>query len=154
MQPPDFQIFLPVAPKYSNPLSTRPHWYNNSWLGFLKILNYVPKEREKYTVEPRYNEDLGTMKITSSVKYQVSHYIWVKKQGNTKSWDQQKLPFYITGFCYVSLYCKKTSRHLSQLNAAMSHRNYFKQNNLRIHKLATYNTKLEDHYFRCKLASF
>ena len=36
-----------------NPLSTtcRPHqnvvWYNNSWLGFLKILNYVPKEREK-----------------------------------------------------------------------------------------------------------
>ena len=34
-----------------NPLSTRPHqnvvWYNNSWLGFLKILNYVPKEREQ-----------------------------------------------------------------------------------------------------------
>ena len=35
-----------------NPFSTRPHqnvvWYNNSWLGFLKILNYmyVPKERE------------------------------------------------------------------------------------------------------------
>ena len=29
----------------------RPHqnvvWYNNSWLGFLKILNYVPTEREK-----------------------------------------------------------------------------------------------------------
>ena len=38
-----------------NPLSTRPHqdvvWYNNSWLGFLKILNYVPKEREKYTAK-------------------------------------------------------------------------------------------------------
>ena len=36
-----------------NPLSTRPHqnvvWYNNSLLGFLKILNYVPKEK-KYTV--------------------------------------------------------------------------------------------------------
>ena len=40
-----------------NPLSTRPHQnvglvyiyiYNNSWLGFLKILNYVPKERDKY----------------------------------------------------------------------------------------------------------
>ena len=35
-----------------SPLSTRPHqnvvWYNNSWC-FLKILNYVPKEREKYT---------------------------------------------------------------------------------------------------------
>ena len=38
-----------------NPLSTRPHqnvvWYNNSWLGFLNILNYVPKEREKYTAK-------------------------------------------------------------------------------------------------------
>ena len=38
-----------------NPLSTRPHqdvvWYNNSWLDFLKILNYVPKEREKYTAK-------------------------------------------------------------------------------------------------------
>ena len=38
-----------------NPLSTRPHqnvvWYNNSWLGFLKILNYVPKERVKYTAK-------------------------------------------------------------------------------------------------------
>ena len=26
-------------------------WCNNSWLGFLKILNYVPKEREKYTAK-------------------------------------------------------------------------------------------------------
>ena len=38
-----------------NPLSTRPHqdvvWYNNSWLDFLKILNYVPKERENYTAK-------------------------------------------------------------------------------------------------------
>ena len=37
--------------KTVNPLGTRPHqnvvWYNNSWLGCLKILNYVPKEREK-----------------------------------------------------------------------------------------------------------
>ena len=36
-----------------HPFSTRPHqnvvWYNNSWLGFLKIVNYVPKEREKYS---------------------------------------------------------------------------------------------------------
>ena len=35
-----------------NPLSTRPHqnvvWYNNSWLGFLKIMNYVPKKERKY----------------------------------------------------------------------------------------------------------
>ena len=30
-----------------------------------------------YTVEPRYNEDLGTMKIT--LLYQVSHYIRVNK---------------------------------------------------------------------------
>ena len=39
------------------------------------------------TVEPRYNEVLGTMKIT--LLYQVSHYIRVKKQRNIKSWDQQ-----------------------------------------------------------------
>ena len=31
-----------------------------------------------YTVEPRYNEVLGTMKLT--LLYQVSHYIRVKKQ--------------------------------------------------------------------------
>ena len=40
-------------PKTVNPLSTRPHqnvvWCNNSWLGFLKFLTYVPKEREKIT---------------------------------------------------------------------------------------------------------
>ena len=41
-------------------MSTRPHqnvvWYNNSWLGFLKILNYVPKERENISAknEPSY----------------------------------------------------------------------------------------------------
>ena len=40
-----------------------------------------------YTVEPRYNEVLGTMKIT--LLYQVSHYIRVKKLRNIKSWDQQ-----------------------------------------------------------------
>ena len=32
------------------------------------------------TVEPRYNEVLGTMKIT--LLYQVSHYIRVEKQRN------------------------------------------------------------------------
>ena len=56
-----------------NPFSTRPHqnvvWYNNSWLGFLKILNYVPKERENFSA--------------------------------------------------------KMSHHLSQLNVAMAHSNYF-----------------------------
>ena len=40
-----------------------------------------------HTVEPRYNEVLGTMKIT--LLYQVSYYIRVKKQRNIKSWDQQ-----------------------------------------------------------------
>ena len=49
------------------------------------------------TVEPRYNEVLGTMKIT--LLYQVSH-IGVKKQRNIKSWDQQN--YLVTrGFCYI-----------------------------------------------------
>ena len=51
-----------------------------------------------YTVEPRYNEVLGTMKIT--LLYQVSHYIRVKKQRNIKSWDQQNY-LVIRGFCYI-----------------------------------------------------
>ena len=50
------------------------------------------------TVEPHYNEDLGTMKIT--LLYQVSHYIRVKKQRNIKSWDQQN-HLVIRGFCYI-----------------------------------------------------
>ena len=49
-------------------------------------------------VEPRYNEVLGTMKIT--LLYQVSHYIRVKKQRNIKSWDQQNY-LVIRGFCYI-----------------------------------------------------
>ena len=40
-------------------------------------------ERHTCTVEPLYNEVLGTMKIT--FLYQVSHYIRVKKQRNLKS---------------------------------------------------------------------
>ena len=43
---------------------------------FLKLINID-------TVEPRYNEVLGTMKIT--LLYQVSHYIRVKKLRNIKS---------------------------------------------------------------------
>ena len=50
------------------------------------------------TVEPLYNEVLGTMKIT--LLYQVSHYIRVKKQRNIKSWDQQNY-LVIRGFCYI-----------------------------------------------------
>ena len=51
-----------------------------------------------YTVEPRYNEVLGTMKIT--FLYQVSCYIRVKIQRNIKSWDQQNY-LVIRGFCYI-----------------------------------------------------
>ena len=50
------------------------------------------------TVEPRYNEVLGTMEIT--LLYQVSHYIKVKKQRNIKRWDQQNY-LVIRGFCYI-----------------------------------------------------
>ena len=45
------------------------------------------------------------------------------------------------------------SPYLSQLNVAMAHRNYFRRNNLRFLKFATC-TKIEDHYSRCKLATF
>ena len=62
------------------------------------------------TVEPRYNEVLGTMKITSL--YQG------KKQRNIKSWDQQNY-LVIRGFCYirplyneVPLYLKSSLYHL------------------------------------------
>ena len=43
------------------------------------------------TVEPRYNEVLGTMKIT--LLYQVSHYIRVQKQ-KYKELGPAKLPCY------------------------------------------------------------
>ena len=52
----------------------------------------------KNTVEPCYNEDPGTMKIT--FLYQVSRYIRVKKQRNIKSWDQLN-HLVIRGFCYT-----------------------------------------------------
>ena len=42
------------------------------------------------TVEPHYNEDLGTMKII--MFYQISHYIMVKKK--YKQLGPTKLPFY------------------------------------------------------------
>ena len=54
-----------------------------------------------YTVEPRYNDVLGTMKMY--LLYQVSHYIRVKKQGNIKSWDQQNY-FDIGGFVISDLF--------------------------------------------------
>ena len=48
------------------------------------------------TVEPRYNEDLGTMKITL---YRFLD-IRVKKQRNIKNWEQQNY-LVIRGFCYI-----------------------------------------------------
>ena len=57
--------------------------------------------RIESTVEPRYNEVLGTMKIT--LLYQVSHYIRVKKQRNIKSWDQQNY-LVIKGFVISDLF--------------------------------------------------
>ena len=44
------------------------------------------------TVEPLYNEVLGTMKIT--LLYQVSCYIRVKKTEKYKDLGPAKLPFY------------------------------------------------------------
>ena len=49
---------------------------------------------------------------------------------------------------------KKISPHLSQLNVAMAHRNYFRWNNLWILKLATYIYKDWRSLFWCKLAFF
>ena len=49
-------------------------------------------------------------------------------------------------------FLQKMNPHLSQLNVAMAHRNYFRRNNLRILKLATY-TKIEDYYSRYKWAT-
>lgn len=43
--------------------------------------------------------------------------------------------------------------HLSEVNVAMVHENFFRRYNLKFLKLATY-LKIEDQYFRCKLATF
>ena len=59
---------------------------------------FLPLKMYTGTVEPRYNEVLGTMKFT--LLYPVSHYIRVKKQRNIKSWDQQN-DLVIRGFCYI-----------------------------------------------------
>ena len=51
------------------------------------------------------------------------------------------------------IFLQKMRPHLSQLNVAMAHRNYFRRNNLQILKLATHR-KIEDRYSGCKLATF
>ena len=73
------------------------HLFYNLW----PIFNFQGQRCQfqgQGTVEPVYNEVLGTMKIT--LLYQVSHYIRVKKQRNIKSWDQQNY-LVIRGFCYI-----------------------------------------------------
>ena len=61
------------------------------------------EQQEICTVEPHYNEVLGTIKIT--LLYQVSHYIWVKKQRNSfKSWWPAKWPCYTEGFVISDLF--------------------------------------------------
>ena len=67
-----------------------------------------------YTVEPHYNEDLGTMKIT--LLYQVSHYISlrVKKQRNIKRWDQ-KITLLWEGFVISDLFITKFHCHHSYI---------------------------------------
>ena len=70
------------------------------------------------TVEPRYNEVLGTMKIT--LLYHVSHFIRVKTQRNIKSWDQQNY-LVIRGFCYIRpLYNEVSLYHKNSLYACNS----------------------------------
>ena len=83
------------------------HKYQDRWLQERRKAELTKRERHQqkvslwsrvlYTVEPRYNEVLGTVKIT--LLYQVSHYIGVKKLRNIKSWDQQNY-LVIRGFCY------------------------------------------------------
>ena len=58
----------------------------------------INKPHVRITVEPLYNEVLGTMKIT--LLYQVSRYIRVKNKEIYKSWDQQN-DLVIRGFCYI-----------------------------------------------------
>ena len=62
-------------------------------------------------MELRYNEVLGTMKIT--LLYRVSLYIGVKKQRNIKSWDEQNylVRLVIRGFCNITrFHCTRYAR--------------------------------------------
>ena len=68
----------------------------NKYIIMIDVKDSLPTEF-KTTVEPCYNDVLGTMKIT--LLYQVSHYIRVKNR-NIKRWDQQNY-LVIRGFCYI-----------------------------------------------------
>ena len=79
---------------YSNLLTTLPELSRAKICG--KCLFY--QNLIAITVEPCYNEVLGTIKIT--LLYQVSHYIRVRKQRNIKNWDQKDY-LVIKGFSYI-----------------------------------------------------
>ena len=64
----------------------------------IEQLPFCTDSKVHNTVEPHYNEVLGTMKIT--LLYQVSHAIRVKKLRDIKRWDQQNY-LVIRGFCYI-----------------------------------------------------
>ena len=59
------------------------------------------------------------------------------------SWIRFSLKFWIIYQKKEKNFLQKISPHLSQLNVAMAHRNYFRQNNLWILKVATYIQRLK-----------
>ena len=68
-------------------------------------------------MEPHYNEDLGTLKIT--LLYQVSHDIMVKQQRNIKRWHQQNY-LLIRGFCYIRPLYNEVPLYFISLNQLLS----------------------------------
>ena len=72
---------------------------------------------------------------------------------NNNSWLGKKKKIWIMYQKKEKNTLQKMSPHLSQLNVATAHRDYFRRNILKILKLARYK-QIKDHYFRCKLATF
>ena len=70
------------------------------WSEHKILLKHSIVQTLRRTVEPRYNEDLGTMKITL---YQVSCYIRVKIKRNIKGWGRKNY-FVIGGFVLSNLF--------------------------------------------------
>ena len=93
------------------------YWIRGYFLGGFIFANFASQSSQKFqlqymsiysTVEPRYNEVLGTMNIT--LLYQgkfagpSSLYFFGKKERNIKSWDQPNVPCYMYKrvICYGS----------------------------------------------------
>ena len=97
------QVYFTYCKAWSKLISMQIHSSSYTkiiWWKFYEVYRFLLSVFN--TVEPRYNEVLGTMKITWL--YQVPHYIRAQKQRNIKSWDQQNY-LVIRGFCYIrSLY--------------------------------------------------